>query len=163
MRGRKPTPTALKLLRNNPGRRPLNTAEPKPPAGRTGPPAYLTGAAATEWRRLAPELARLGLLTTIDRDALAAYCQTFARWRDAEAAVKKHGMVLKGRDGGPVLSPYVTIANRALAQLRGWQTEFGMTPSARSRVSTVAAEKPADPFAQFDDDHGAALIERWKA
>ena len=162
MRGRKPTPTALKLLRNNPGRRPLNAREPKPPTVRSAPPAYLTGAAATEWRRLAPELARLGLLTTIDRDALAAYCQTFARWREAEAEIKKRGMVLKGQNGGPVLSPYVTVANRALVQLRAWLVEFGMTPSARSRVSTTASDQPADPFAKYDDDNGPAIFERWK-
>ena len=30
MRGRKPVPTALKKLRGNPGKRPLNDAEPKP-------------------------------------------------------------------------------------------------------------------------------------
>jgi P27 family predicted phage terminase small subunit len=162
MRGRKPTPTALKLLRNNPGRRPLNPHEPKPPAVRSAPPAWLTGAAATEWRRIAPELSRLGLLTTIDRDALAAYCQTFARWREAEAEIKKRGMVLKGRDGGPVKSPFITIADRALAQLLRYQEQFGMTPSARSRVSTTTTDKPADPFARYDDDNGPAIIERWK-
>jgi len=162
MRGRKPTPTALKLLRNNPGRRPLNTREPKPPTARSAPPAYLTGAAATEWRRLAPELARLGLLTTIDRDALAAYCQTFARWREAELEIRKRGMVLKGRDGGPVLSPFVTVASRALAQMRAWLIEFGMTPSARSRVTTATAAKPDDPFDKYENDGTVATFERWK-
>ena len=29
-RGRKPTPTAIKELEGNPGKRPLNDAEPKP-------------------------------------------------------------------------------------------------------------------------------------
>lgn len=29
-RGRKPTPTAIKELEGNPGKRPLNTKEPKP-------------------------------------------------------------------------------------------------------------------------------------
>jgi len=161
MRGRKPVPTALKLLRNNPGRRPLNPSEPKPPAARSSPPAYLTGAAAAEWRRLAPELARLGLLTTIDRDGLAAYCQTFARWREAEREIAKHGMVVKGRDGGPVQSPFVSIAQRSLAQLRNWLVEFGMTPSSRSRVATTTTAKPDDPFEKYDNDSPATL-ERWK-
>jgi hypothetical protein len=31
MRGRKPKPTHLKLLEGNPGRRPLNTGEPRGP------------------------------------------------------------------------------------------------------------------------------------
>ena len=33
-RGRKPTPTAIKELEGNPGKRPMNSAEPKP--DRTG-------------------------------------------------------------------------------------------------------------------------------
>jgi hypothetical protein len=34
LRGPAPEPTALKLLRGNPGKRPLNTLEPKPPTGK---------------------------------------------------------------------------------------------------------------------------------
>jgi P27 family predicted phage terminase small subunit len=162
MRGRKPTPTALKLLRGNPGRRPINPNEPKPPAGRLTPPTWLTGAAATKWRRLAPELLKHGLFSTADRDALAVYCQTFAQWREAEAEIKKHGMVVKGRDGGPVTSPYVGIRDRARVYLLRWWEQFGMTPSARVRVATTTTDKPADPFAKYDDDNGPAIIERWK-
>ena len=32
MRGRKPKPTALKLLEGNPGKRRINGTEPKPPS-----------------------------------------------------------------------------------------------------------------------------------
>ena len=49
--GRKPTPTTLKELKGNPGRRPLNEAEPKPAARLPSPPAHLSRSARREWRR----------------------------------------------------------------------------------------------------------------
>jgi P27 family predicted phage terminase small subunit len=151
MRGRKPTPTALKVLRGNPGRRPLNKREPAPArAVDLTPPPELTGAAAAEWARLAPKLQRLGLLTEIDDRALIAYCVTWARWLEAEQELRDHGMVLKGRRGAPFLSPYVKIAATSLAQLKAWIEQFGMTPSARSRVKTDPGEQPADPFTKYD-------------
>jgi P27 family predicted phage terminase small subunit len=150
-RGRRPTPTKLKLLRGNPGRRPLNEDEPAPAAGEIDAPDWLEGAAAQEWRRMAPVLHRLGLLTEIDGNALAAYCQAWARWREAEGQIKKFGMVIKGKGGFPVISPFVAIANRAMAQMRGFLVEFGMTPSARSRVGAAGKKNaPGDPFEEFD-------------
>ena len=40
-RGRKPKPTALKLLEGNPGKRPLNEHEPIPPTGKIRCPSWL--------------------------------------------------------------------------------------------------------------------------
>jgi P27 family predicted phage terminase small subunit len=158
MRGRKPVPTALKVLRGNPGRRPLNTREPAPPrAVDLTPPPELTGAAELEWRRLAPKLQRLGLLTEIDDRALVAYCVTWSHWIDAEAQIRKHGMVIKTKKGAPMVSPYVAIASRLMQQLKAWLEQFGMTPSARSRVKTDPGDKPADQFAEFD-----AGFEPWR-
>ena len=55
MRGRKPTPTDIKVLRGNPGHRPLNADEPQLPTVQADvfdtPPVELTGdaAASAEW------------------------------------------------------------------------------------------------------------------
>ena len=63
-RGPKPTPTALKILRGNPGHRPINADEPQPkPAKSLRPPAWLDPKAARIWRELGPRLHALGLLT----------------------------------------------------------------------------------------------------
>ena len=157
MAGRKPVPTALKVLRGNPGHRPLNTREPAPArVVDLTPPAELSGVAAAEWIRLAPALQKLGLLTVIDDRALMAYCMVWARWLEAESHVRDHGLVLKGKRGAPFVSPYVKIAAQAALQLKGWIEQFGMTPSSRSRVKTDPGDKPADPFTKFDDG------ERWK-
>jgi P27 family predicted phage terminase small subunit len=159
MRGRPPVPTRLKVLRGNPGKRALNASEPAPAPRRSlAPPAWLEGEAAAEWRRLAPKFARLGLLTEIDGEALSQYCVVWARWREAETALRKHGMVIAGSKGGPVLSPYVAIASRALSQMRAYLDGFGMTPSARTRVKTDPGPQPNDPIAKFDDDN----LSRWQ-
>jgi P27 family predicted phage terminase small subunit len=158
MKGRPPTPTSLKILKGNPGRRPLNKDEPAPAPRRSlAPPAWLQGDAVTEWRRLAPVLRRLGLLTEIDGGALAQYCALWARWREAERELAKTGMVIKGTKGFPILSPYVGVAHRTLVELRAMLVQFGMTPAARSRVKTDPGPKPDDPFAKFDGE-----LERWQ-
>jgi P27 family predicted phage terminase small subunit len=148
MAGRRPKPTHLKLLQGNPGKRPINAHEPKPPLEILPVPAELSGRAKEEWERMAQPLAQLGLLSSIDGAAFAAYCTLAARWRDAEDALKKTGPVVKSPSGYPMLSPYYTIANQSLSQMRAYLTEFGMTPSARSRLAVRNAE-PNDALETF--------------
>lgn len=78
MRGRRPKPTALKVLEGNPGKRPLNRREPQPLRSIPTCPAHLSPTAKGEWKRLAGQLHRLGILSQLDRAALAAYCQATA-------------------------------------------------------------------------------------
>ena len=52
-RGRKPTPTAIRELEGNPGKRPLNTREPHPERKAPACPKWLEPEAKKEWRRLA--------------------------------------------------------------------------------------------------------------
>lgn len=137
MRGRKPEPTALRILD---GREPTNPDEPLPAPIVPAPPEHVTGAALDEWNRVVPELAALGLLTRLDAAALAGYCVAYARWADAERRVAEQGAVVKSPSGFPIQNPYLGIANRALKQIKEFCVEFGLTPSARVRVK---AAKPA--------------------
>ncbi len=139
----KPKPTKLKILEGNPGKRPLNENEPKPIPIAPGCPEWLLAEAKKEWNRLAPELERLGLLTIIDMAAFAGYCQSYAKWKKAEIFLKKHGMTIKipqKDEYGNVVSikvkkfPEVSIANECLKQIRGFASEFGLTPSSRGRI-----------------------------
>lgn len=135
MRGRKPQPTALKVLRGNPGRRRL-PEEPQPvPIVDLQPPEWLDSEAQAEWRRQAPMLARLEVLTESDVSALEAYCKYWSMWKDATKYIQKWGMVLKAKDGEvPVISPYIKIADKAMMHCRAFLIEFGLTPSSRSKV-----------------------------
>lgn len=146
-RGAKPDPTALRILRGNPGRRPLPEGEPTPANASLEPPDWLDEAAKIEWRRLAPMLSTNGVLTDMDVDALCAYCETWVRWKTATAKIREFGMVIKSPNGMPMPSPYVAIANKAMATMRALLTEFGMTPSARSRVQV--SKKPEKPTSKW--------------
>ena len=142
-RGRQPTPTKLKLLRGNPGRRPIvDEPEPEVAAECPAPPEYLLADAALEWKRIAPELWRLGLLTLLDVTALAGYCTSVARWREAEAWLKENGttVVLRDKDGRVKYvqkAPQVAIAKEALERVKSFGAQFGMTPSSRSGLSKL--------------------------
>ena len=150
MVGRPAKPTALKELAGNPGKRALNKSEPKPRQKKPSCPKHLTGEARREWNRMSKQLFDLGLLTEVDRAALAAYCATWARWIEAEEEMSKPGfkMISMTDSGYPIASPWLNIANAAMKQMLRFLTEFGMTPSSRSRV-TVTTEQEADPYEEF--------------
>lgn len=155
MAGRRPTPTALKKLAGNPGKRALNKSEPKPAGIPTCPP-HLDKEAKAEWRRISSELLTLGLLTLIDRAALAAYCAAWARWVAAELSIQKFGTVIKSpKSGYPVQNPYVGVANTSMDQMRRFAVELGLTPASRSRLHVEADGQSTDPFEAFMADIGA--------
>jgi P27 family predicted phage terminase small subunit len=136
MRGRKPVPTRLKLMAGNPGKRPINHDEPQPAAAFPTCPPELGPVARAEWERLVPELGELGLLTNLDRAALAAYCGAYALWAEATAAIQKYGTMVKAPSGYPMQSPYIGLANRQAELMIRLSSEFGFTPASRSRIST---------------------------
>lgn len=150
MAGRPPKPTALKALGGNPGKRKPNKSEPKPKAKRPSCPKHLTGEAKKEWNRMSKQLYELGLLTEVDRAALAAYCQAWGRWVEAEEEMRKPDfrMITTTDSNYPVVSPWLNIATNAMKQMKGFLTEFGMTPASRSRVQAPTKEED-DPFEEF--------------
>ena len=133
--GRPPKPTVLKELEGNPGKRPLNKQEPKPKKQAPRCPSWLMPDAKKEWKRLSQELEAMGLLTQIDMAAFAGYCQAYARWKEAEEFISKHGSILKTSSGSIQQIPQVSIAPQNLKQMRNFCSELGLSPSARSRLS----------------------------
>jgi len=150
MKGRKPTPAHLQLLRGNPSKRPIPPEiEPERSPNIPEPPAFLMPAAKTEWRRLAAGLHHMGLLSLGDEHPFAAYCQAYARWVGAGEAAAQFG---------PEDSEWralVRVERQAGELMLRVATEFGMTPSARRRVSagpTEARSKFAGLIAGLPDD-----------
>lgn len=137
VRGRKPKPTAIKILAGNPGKRPLNRNEPQPPAPESTPyaPRHLNDEAKREWRRIGRVLLALGLYTEVDRAALAMYCQNWGIWVTAEIHLRDEGEILVTATGYHYPNPWRGLANKAQETMRRMFTEFGLTPSARSRLS----------------------------
>jgi P27 family predicted phage terminase small subunit len=151
MRGRPPKPTRIKVLTGNPGKRPLNPHEPRPEAVVPDCPAALGPVAKQEWERLAGELAKLRILTALDRSALAAYCNAYGLWIEAVEAIGKYGSMVKSPSGYPIQSPYVAIANRQAELMLRIAAEFGFTPASRGRISTPA-QKQASLFDVLEEE-----------
>lgn len=117
MTGR-PTPTALKLLKGNPGRRPLPENEPEPP-GEVRKPAFVTYKATRFWKEFAPKLEAMGVLKSTDVVMFGAWCCLSAEFEE---------------------SPRGFNAAK-LAQWRALAASFGLEPSSRSRFSIPKAKK----------------------
>ena len=147
MAGRKPKPTALKVLEGDrgKGRRPLNEHEPIPPRGAIRCPAWLEAEAKKEWKRLAPSLEAMGILTAVDITAFAGYCQAYARWKEAEEFISKHGSIFQTPSGYVQQVPQVSIAQQNLKIMQSFCSEFGLTPATRSRIiAGSGSESDAD-------------------
>ena len=122
MTGRKPKPTALKIIKGTARKHRMNDKEPKPEtAKKQAPPGWLNVDAKKEWKRLIAELTDNGIVTNLDLSMLAALCQL---WGEYIAGIKT---------SEPVSMAHVT-------QMRLLAAEFGLTPSSRSKVEAIPIE-----------------------
>jgi len=150
-RGRKPTPTQIKRLRGNPGKRPGNSREPDVQRGFPKRPPHIKGEARREWNRICQELDNMKLLHPELRPSLILYCDTYGRFIEARKALEQTGMLIKTSNGNLVQNPLIGIVNRTSEQLRKMLSEFGIPPTARTRVESIL-DVQTDAFAQFMDD-----------
>jgi P27 family predicted phage terminase small subunit len=156
-RGPKPMPPALKLVAGNPGRRPIDLdAGINPRVEIPKCPSHLSDEAKAEWKRLAPQLEELGLISGLDLATFAMYCQSYGRWVFAEKriremnedAAKKRkagdaqdadsrrypGLVQRTPSDYEQQSIWIQMSNRAMELTLKFAGEFGLSPSMRSHV-----------------------------
>jgi P27 family predicted phage terminase small subunit len=133
--GRKSVPTAEKILRGNPGKRPLNDSEAMPQELGTLPPApdYIGEYGGREWNRIGQQLIDLHLLTSIDLQVFEAYCLNVELMVRARESIQDNGMTVQG-SRGPVRNPAIAAFGQATTAIRSLASEFGLSPSARSRI-----------------------------
>lgn len=147
MAGRKPLPSKLKVLRGTDQKCRMNPDEARPNPEIPSAPRHLSREALMEWGRITDELHRLGLLSNIDRAALAAYCQAYGRWVEAETQIYADPecplLTSRTANGTTIQHPLVGIANSAALLMHKFLTEFGMTPSSRTRVAANKTEQGA--------------------
>lgn len=147
--GPKHMPTALKILTGNRGKDPLPKNEPQFPVDMPTPPEFIAGYALEEWHRVTPYLYSVGILTQVDRAAIAAYCQCYGRWRMAEERFVESakndpvsgGILARTKAGNVIQNPILSAANAALRDMIRIAAEFGMTPSARARIEGKRGEE----------------------
>ena len=152
MMGRPPLPTEVKALRGNPGKRPLNN-DPHVPAGIPDCPDWLTDVAKAEWVRILPILLGMQILTIADLPTVAGYCQSYARWRQAEELIDEIGMVVREpilNDAGAIVgykikrNPACIDARGAKADMDRFLSKLGFSPSDRTRIHAESPQENDD-------------------
>lgn len=146
-RGPKPDPTAVKILKGNPRKKALNDQEAEPELAIPERPQHLKGLARQEWDRVARELFGLGLLSNIDRAALAFYCSNWAMAITARRRLAKETLVIADKP-----NPRIRIAERAEECAMRYAAHLGMSPSARTAIRVEKAKpKGRSEFEKFRD------------
>lgn len=179
-RGPYPKPPALRALEGNAGKRPLDLAAGVNPRIEVPScPKHLGAEAKKEWKRITPFLEELGLISGLDRTALALYCQAAGRLAELETAFNGQVARLmqdKGLDyadavyaasysvtpsGYAQQSVIVQLLGKHREQVNRYLMHFGMSPAARGRVQASnyvqpelpgmgpKPERPSSGFARF--------------
>jgi P27 family predicted phage terminase small subunit len=92
----------------------------------------------------------IGVLTEVDMAAFAAYCQSYARWKEAEEFITEHGTLVRTPSGYWQQVPQVSIAQTYMKQMGKFATEFGLTPASRSRLIADAGKPtPGDEMEEL--------------
>ena len=116
-------------------------------AGRPAMPRTLTPEARAEWRRVVPDLERMGVLASVDRGVLVRYCTAWADWSELDAQVRRTGRIVRGRDGNLVRNPLWLLRRDAGQELMELTRQLALTPAARLRsgIKVERAETLAVP------------------
>lgn len=176
-RGPKPLPSNVVRLTGNPSKKPTHQLMDslQPEIDIPGCPTHLLPEARKEWRRIVPELKRYGLISKIDRAALCLYVSSWAELVHAEKLLNRaialaeqkrkeieargeeyaggDGITLVTTNGNVIYSPLWVVANKARHQVDKFLSNFGMSPSARARVTLSNHLQSSLPF---DDDSSSA-------
>ena len=155
MRGRKPKPTALKLIEGNKGKRPLNQNEPKLPAGELLPPSFLNLSLDERaiWNWVVPKLLKMNCFQEIDPLMIGQLCKETASYfqidREFKATGGKAVLAIQGPRGGKriITNPYFRARRQALESVKSIGSEYGLTISSRCRISVPGSEE--DDFIKF--------------
>jgi P27 family predicted phage terminase small subunit len=159
-RGPAPLPANVHLIRGNASKKPIGAIldEFRPEVEIPHFPAWIWPEAKKEWKRLSFELERYGLISKLDRAALVLYCQAWAKmvWAEqqlaramakadadraaAEAAGQEYtggdGLMVKTAGGNFTYSHHWVVGKHAASEVKRCLDLFGLSPSARSRVTT---------------------------
>jgi P27 family predicted phage terminase small subunit len=148
-RGPIPKSNEQEILEGNPSKRPLRGETPKPEHGIPTCPSWLSPMAKQEWKRITPELAQLGLLTRLDRNILAGYCNAYALWRQTQEALSKQGSVYLTAKGQLLPRPELEVIKTAAEMMKAFASELGLTPTSRARMNLPKANEEIDPMEEF--------------
>lgn len=155
MKGRKPLPTAIKAQRGTLQKCRTKPDEMKPTTiSILEPPATLNERGAKEWGIITANLQALGMLSAFDLSILEAYCREFESYFECMDKVGESKTITYRNPDGSLKAikpnPLLQIASQHLDKALKIASEFGFTPSARTRISMNAAPTQQKEYDEFD-------------
>ncbi|MDE1901313.1 MAG: phage terminase small subunit P27 family [Alphaproteobacteria bacterium] len=149
MMGRPPLPTHLKLVKGTARADRNNPNELKPALVVPEPPPHLDEREKGKFAAMSELLAKHGVMTELDVEAIARYAVVWCRWLDAEVEIKKRGPVVKTTNDNIIQNPFLSVANKCMVQMSQIESEFGLNPSSRSRIRMEMQNDSVDPFEEY--------------
>jgi P27 family predicted phage terminase small subunit len=149
----KPLSIEDKKLRGNPGKRALHE-ELVPKADHLfelpPPPEYLGEYGVKEWKRTGPALISMRMLAESDLPAFEAYCMNIELMIQSRLDIEVNGLTIVGQRGR-IKNPAVVSFGQATTAIRGFVGEFGLSPSARSRIRVPTEDQDILTLLMGDD------------
>ena len=137
MAGRKALPVAIKQIKGTLQKCRTNPREPKPTGALCTPPEYMSDGAKEAWN-YAVANSPPGLLSALDGAVLERWSNCSGLYREALSKINRagvSGMLMKTPSGILRRSPLMEVIRDLALEMKGYETEMGFTPAARSRVS----------------------------
>jgi P27 family predicted phage terminase small subunit len=151
--GRRPKPSGLRILEGTAKKR--AGREPSMPPGVPPMPERLAvdEVAVAKWNELAGILTRMGVLTTGDGEALATLCEVHSAEQSCLLQFRAGGAVMHTDLGGVKPNPAGPMYRSLVAMKASLLSEFGLTPSSRTKLATQGEVKK-DELEEFFAAHG---------
>ncbi len=151
--GRRPKPTAIRILEGT-QRGPAKREPSMPPGVPPMPERLKVDAVAVEkWQELASILTKMGVLTTGDGEALATLCEVHSAEQSCLLQLRAGGAVMHTDLGGVKPNPAGPMYRSLVAMKASLLSEFGLTPSSRTKLATQVEVKK-DELEEFFTAHG---------
>lgn len=111
------------------------------------PPTWLSKEGKSFFKKLVVEFEHSELLTNLDVNALAVYCDAYCRMLDLRKDVEANGRTLTNHNssGGKtfVANPSLTALNATIKTLQSYESKFGLTVYDRTRIA-LSDSKPEE-------------------
>ena len=146
MAGRRPSNKPRILRTGNE----VNSDVPTAPEGAPAKPTDLSPVAAEEWDKLVSELTDLGIISECDRAAIEMAARYAAHYYEADADVRKHGLLVETKTGTKA-NPSIRARDDAARIRNSYLQQLGLTPASRSRVSMVPTSPERDELDELLD------------
>lgn len=148
-KGRRSSPTALKLLNGETKANRINKDEPVPRPVEPDAPDGMSDEVRAVWDATLIELRAMGLAHKADTDALHCFCEAVINHRKASYLLARSPMLVKSRYDTWMKNPALQVQRDSAHVVRVFAHEFGLTPSARSTINAkgLGDANEENPFA----------------